>query len=476
MKTAFWGRAILRAVPGVVLGAAACGLGLDDPVAFALGAAAMTYLAIDVLVAAPRSVRRAPEAPAGSAAERFLQRALELPSAAQVAGELSRAVATALGDPRTYLVVPGQDGAVCALGGDGQPALDLGDPGAAFAWLETFAEPLFAADIAAAAGDGPRAAAHLLATADCQVVLPLRHRGLLLGLALIGAADPIAHGPFLRAMRAYATVAVANTFLGQEATTRRRLTRAFDLAAAAQASILPDERAIITPQFELRGLCRPATECGGDLWAWRELGDGKVVVMIADATGHGAAPALLAAVAKGAAWASWELFDQGSGSSPSSPGDVLAAVGRAVCRTGRRRYFMTAFCAIVDTQSGELTYANAGQNFPYLVSGGKLAPLVARGDWLGDDPELVPTNHSRKLAPGDKIIFYTDGAIDAGEPTRPGFGDKRLRAAITELAGERAARLPAALYERIEHHLGASDLADDVTLVALELSPGGQPA
>lgn len=474
MKHGFWGQALLRALPGIALGVAAGALGLDEPLELALAFAGALYLCADLLIFARRARSRSDgDVPAATAAETFLQRALELPSASAVAVELSRATAEALASPRIYLMVPGEDGALLVLDGDGhQPELDLGDPAPAFAWLESFAQPIFRTTIDVGAGDGSAATAQLLATVGCEVVLPLRHRGLLLGLALIGAAAQT-DAPFLRAMRAYATVAVANTFLGQETTSHRRLTRAFDLASAAQASILPDERPIIRPEFELRGLCRPAAECGGDLWAWHELPGGRVLVIIADATGHGAAPALLAAVAKGAACASWALFgDQDA----VSPGEVLATIGRAVGRTARRRYFMTAFCAILDVRSGELAYANAGQNFPYVVTGGKLAPLVARGNWLGDDPALSPVVHSRTLAPGDKLILFTDGAVDAGAPAAAPFGDKQFRAAVRELSGERAVRIPGALLERIERHLGANELSDDITLVAIELSQGAGAA
>jgi phosphoserine phosphatase RsbU/P len=260
-------------------------------------------------------------------------------------------------------------------------------------------------------------------------------------------------------------VAVANTYLGAEARDRRKLAQTFDLATAVQESLMPTERPVRRPGFSLRGVYRPVAECGGDLWVWRELPGDRVLLVVADATGHGAAPSLLAAVAKGAIDAHWQL-----GGATLDPGELLSALNRSVFRSGRRRYMMTAFAAVVDTGTGRCTFANAGQNFPYLIGERGLEQLVARGDALGYQQETSYEVHGRNLEVGDKLVIYTDGFIDAGTPDKEPFGDKRFRALLASLAGHEAVRIPDLLVSRTEEYAEGIPLVDDMTCVAFELT------
>jgi len=278
----------------------------------------------------------------------------------------------------------------------------------------------------------------------------------------------------LRAMRAYATAAVARTFLRAEVKQRGKLTRTVDLATAMQEAMMPVERPVRRAGFELRGLFRPVAECGGDLWMWRDLGDGKVLLLTADATGHGAAPALLAAVAKGTVDALCQQWG-----SDIDPAQLLSQLGRVVYRAGKRRYLMTAFAAIVDTGTHTMTFANAGQNFPYIVRapaepGGTptLETLIARGDTLGSAPRVKFEVHRRDLGTGDRIFLYTDGVVDAGTPHREPYGDKRLRASLVGLGAERSTRMPELILAELEKHTAGAAMGDDVTMLVFELTDG----
>jgi serine phosphatase RsbU (regulator of sigma subunit) len=429
---------------------------------------------VALLVLQPRlEDRKLRAAGADTAAQQFLQRSLASGGVDEIAAELGRAVTAALGPTRTLLLAPDGEGGV-RLVGDAPAGVELGDPTPAFLWLGDRSEPLTRAELAELEQfDGARETAVLLDTLGCNVLLPLRHRGLLLGLALIdqpgSAAESLAG--FYRAMRAYATVAVANSFLGAEARGRGQLTETFDLANAMQESLMPDERPVRRASFELRGLFRPVDECGGDLWAWRELADGKVLLVIADATGHGAAPALLAAVAKGAVDAHWQMSLR-----DLDPAHLLSALNRAVYRTGRKRYMMTAFAAVVDTRAMTITFANAGQNFPYLIAayptaagGGRVQALIARGNSLGAVPEARFESHTRPIGPGDKLVLYTDGITEAGSPLMEPWGEKRFRAALVAMADERATRLPELLLAEVDQYLGDTRMSDDITMCVLQL-------
>lgn len=471
-----WARAAAVAAPGVALAAAAGAIGFRSGAGLALLVAGISYLGLDVALLQPR-LARAPEDKPGAAAQEFLRRALEITQLGAISREFGRAVSSAMGPTRAALLAPDPDGGLQVLSGAGEAVeRDLGDPNEAFRWLGRRRTPLRRADVASSDEEGAAATLSLLDALQCDVLLPLRHRGLLLGLGLLHeGGTPFASDPraeiFYQAMRAYTTVAVANTFLDAATQNRGRLTQAFDLATAAQEALLPDERPVVKTTYELRGICRPVAECGGDLWAWRELPGGRVLVVVADATGHGAAPALLAAVAKGAIDAHWQ-----TGRQPLDPAELLAGLNRAVYRTGQTRYMMTAFAAVLDTGTGELTYANAGQNFPFILSSGRPEPLIARGNSLGAAAEAEYETHRRTMGAGETLVLYTDGVVDAGAPLIEPYGEKRFRALLTALSDQRATRIPEVVAAQIDEYLFDAERSDDITVVALSRGDAGEAA
>lgn len=466
-----WFAGLVLALPGMVAAAIGGAIGLGTPLGLGIGAAGAVYLAFELILLQPRlEVVLGGHASGENAAPRFLQKALEARDIGDVAEEFADAVHAALGPTRAILVAPSPDGDVRILAGDHEeePPEGLGDVTGAFLFLGEGVSPIYRAELASQAGEGSEEARRLMDLLGAEVMLPLRHRGLLLGLGLIGPpVQPAVTGldNFYRAMRAYTTVAIANTYLDAEARDSRRLAHTFDLATAVQESLMPSERPVRRPGYALRGVFRPVAECGGDLWAWRELADDRILLVIADATGHGAAPALLAAVAKGTIDAHWLLKG-----ADLDPGQLLSALNRAVFRAGRRRYLMTAFAAVVDLSTGRLTFANAGQNFPYVMGERGLEPLVARGDALGSAPETTYETRGRNLEVGDRLVLYTDGFIDAGAPERDPFGEKRFRAAIAGLQHQPAVRLPDLLVARVEEYLEGAIVSDDMTCVAFELT------
>jgi serine phosphatase RsbU (regulator of sigma subunit) len=465
-----WVTSLAVAVPAFTLATAGAALGLETPLGVGLVAAGAIYLMFDLAVLQPRIEARAGEAAAGElAAQRFLQRALEANDILEVSAEFGDAVTAALGETRAVLVAPSASGGVRILAaGVEEQAHDLGDATSAFLWLGDTVNPIYRSELERAGQEGAAEARQLMSKLGGEVLLPLRHRGLLLGLGLIGpAVEPgrTRLDAFYRAMRAYTTVAVANTYLDAEARDRRQLTQTFDLATAVQESLMPSERPVRRPAYALRGVYRPVAECGGDLWVWRDLGDDRVLLVVADATGHGAAPALLAAVAKGTIDAHWQL--EGA---DLEPGQLLSALNRAVYRAGRRRYLMTAFAAVVDAGTGRVKFANAGQNFPLVIGGRGLEQLVARGDALGVQAETTYETFGRNLELGDKLLLYTDGFTEAGSPHKEPFGEKRFRALVAGLANQPAVRLPDLLVARVEEYVEGAALGDDMTVIAFELS------
>jgi len=457
-----WLGTVLLALPGGGLAAAAGVVGLQTPAGVALAGAAGLYLLLGLLVLQPRLEQRAAGGSSGSdAAGEFFERALAATDVGEIARELRLAVRQQLGTTHTLLVAPSPTGVVAISASSVTPVDEATD---AFLWLGEQQRPITRAELQGMGESaGARSALELAAQLDAEMLLPLIHRGVLLGLAVIGYVGGAPSGArgFCEAIRVGATVAMANTFLDAEARGGSELVHTFDLATAMQESLMPDDKIVRRPTFELRGVFSPVAECGGDLWAWRELGKGRLLLVIADATGHGAAPALLAAVAKGAIDANWQLMG-----AELDPGTLLTALNRSIHRAGRTRYMMTAFAAVLDKSAGELRYANAAQNFPFFIDASGQVPkvevLVARGNTLGAAAEVDYETHVRPMRMGDKLLLYTDGIVDAVSPTLGPFGERRLRAVVQAIAAER-------------YSAGAT-LVDDITMCAAEFGPTGAGA
>ena len=477
------GLSLLAFAPAPALAIAAGALGIGTAAGIACAAGAIGWTIADLVAIEPRLAR---QGGAEDLATAFLRRALRLTTVDEVARELKETLRQGIGPDgpaRAVLIAPGGESEVRNIPLFGPQPL-LRDPGDALDWLGMIGQPLDHVGVAdlvgkpveEGGGDGARAALALMDACGCDVVLPLVHRGLLLGVVLVArpidrATDPELVG-LLRALRAYATAAIARTFLHAEVRQRGRLTRTVDLATAMQEAMMPVEKPVRRHGYELRGLFRPVAECGGDLWMWRDLGEGRILLLTADATGHGAAPALLAAVAKGTVDALCQLHG-----AEIDPALLLSQLGRVVYRAGKRRYLMTAFAAVVDVGARTLTFANAGQNFPYVMRAPRaegepatLETLVARGDTLGSAPRVRFDVHRRDLGAGDRLILYTDGVVDAGTPARDPFGDKRLRATLLALAGERGTRMPELILAELEKHAGGAAMGDDVTMLVFELT------
>src|SRR5678815_1123459 len=105
----------------------------------------------------------------------------------------------------------------------------------------------------------------------------------------------------------------------------------------------------------------PASQCGGDWWTYRKLSNGRMLLVLGDATGHGIHSAMIAATARGAVEALSAIDDRTLG-----PDTVLRAIDSAIRQLGDPRVLMTAFAAIFDAAGEALHYANAGHNFPYV--------------------------------------------------------------------------------------------------------------
>lgn len=236
---------------------------------------------------------------------------------------------------------------------------------------------------------------------------------------------------------------------------RRR--RTMSIAASMQWDILPP-LVLQSGAVSVAGLVEPAYEVGGDCFDYSDNGP-VFDLAIMDAMGHGLHSSLLAALAMG-------TYRHGRREARS-----LMSLHESLHETLISQYddasFVSGVLARIDTNSGELTWTNAGHPCPLLIRNGQVVGELQCGSTPPWGLEKGPvTVGSEVLEPGDGLLLYTDGVIEAHTPAGDPFGRDRL----IDLAQAHASALgrPDEIVRRLVRAVGehqAADLRDDATVV-----------
>jgi serine phosphatase RsbU (regulator of sigma subunit)/predicted ester cyclase len=251
--------------------------------------------------------------------------------------------------------------------------------------------------------------------------------------------------------------------LEQEMRERERIEQELRVARRIQQASLPEEVPTLEG-WQISPFYQPAREVGGDFYDFHFLSEGRLGVVVGDATGKGVPAALVMSTTCGML----QLAARALAS--SSPGEVLVQVNETLLSRIPPNMFVTCFYAVLDPKSGHLVYANAGHDLPYLQHGGEAKELRARGMPLGLMPASSYEEKEIVLDAGESILFYSDGLVEAHDPEGHMFSFPRLRALIAEHAGKRS--LEEALLEELYSFVGEDwEQEDDITLLALRRSP-----
>jgi sigma-B regulation protein RsbU (phosphoserine phosphatase) len=217
------------------------------------------------------------------------------------------------------------------------------------------------------------------------------------------------------------------------------------------------------PGYELASHYAAAREIGGDFFELFRLHRRAhpLAVVIADVTGKGLDAALLMAFARPIMHTAIE----GS----RGPAEAIERTNRVLVEERRGTLFITLLCAELHPPSGRVRIASAGHEPPLLIpaDGGPIASIGDAGVLMGAFATVQPPETELVLAPGDVLVFYTDGVTDAVSPDGGRFGDGRLLAVLEAARGGSADDVVAAIRVAVDAFRSTADPADDVTLVAL---------
>ena len=246
----------------------------------------------------------------------------------------------------------------------------------------------------------------------------------------------------------------------EERAARQAYEHELQLAEQIQRDLLP-RRLPELEGWELGARYEPARQVGGDLYDFIALPDGNLGIVIADVTDKGVPAAMVMATCRSV------LRAAAAGADHPSPGVVLARVNALLLPDIPDNMFVTCFYAVLDPATGRVTFANAGQNLPMMRSGDQVTELMARGMPLGLMPDMVYEEDEVLVAPGDSLLFYSDGLVEAHNPQGEMFGKARAIDRVRDHPGG-----PALLDHLVESLIGFAGVEgakdDDVTLVAIK--------
>jgi serine phosphatase RsbU (regulator of sigma subunit) len=312
-------------------------------------------------------------------------------------------------------------------------------------------------------------------------VLPLRYAGRLLGLLTIPA--PAASGEalpqresrersFLLGLVHQLAMVLEAKRLNVELEAARRLEQEMEVAREIQVSFLPKE----LPQVEgwqMSASWRSAREVGGDFYDFfplppsAEKGGGSQPrwgVVIADVADKGVPAALFMALSR-------TLF-RAAAISRVDPATTLARVNDLLFTDASAELFVTAFYAVWEPDSGRFTYANAGHNPPLVVPvGGHPRWLLEHGVALGVIEGSAYRTRSLHLRPGETLVLYTDGLLDAENPDHQPFGSSRLEWCVLESRNLSAEEISDSITRALAAHLLTEEPFDDMTWVVFRRRP-----
>ncbi|HMQ32869.1 MAG TPA: SpoIIE family protein phosphatase [Chloroflexaceae bacterium] len=254
-----------------------------------------------------------------------------------------------------------------------------------------------------------------------------------------------------------------------EARERERIAQELRVARLIQQTLLPREVPAV-PGWGITPYYEPAREVGGDFYDFIPLADGRLGLVIADVTDKGVPAALVMATTRSVLRAAATRLE--------APGSVLARVNDMLVPDIPPNMFVTCFYAILDPESGRLRFANAGHDVPYWRGAdGAVRELRARGMPLGLMEGMAYEEGEVRLGPGDHLLLYSDGLVEAHNPRREMFSFERLSALVGG-APRGGQPLVDALLAELARFTGEGWVQeDDITLVTLacEALPAQQP-
>ena len=300
-----------------------------------------------------------------------------------------------------------------------------------------------------------------------SLLVPLRWRGELVGALLLG--DKLTGTRFssedqtlLTTLASQLSVSMQNALLLRDRVAVARFEQELDLARRIQRTSLLSEFPPV-PRCEVHAVYVPSRQVGGDFYDVVAAGDGSHLLAIADVSGKGVPAAMLSSMLQAS------LRTQAG--SRDSLETILRNINTLLYRSTEAHQFATFFLARVDGERMQLSFSNAGHNWPVLLRpNGERVFLERGGTPLGIIEGAVFEEATVSLEPGDRVVMYTDGISEATNREGVQYGEERLCAVVERLAADLPAHAIAQrVIEDLHAHLDGVEPQDDITMLVVRV-------
>ena len=245
---------------------------------------------------------------------------------------------------------------------------------------------------------------------------------------------------------------------------KERIGTELALATRIQADMLPNifpafpER----PDFDIYASMDPAKEVGGDFYDFFLIDEKHLGLVMADVSGKGVPAALFMMISK--------ILVQNYAMTGRSPAQVLQAVNDQICSNNREEMFVTVWLGVLDTETGKITAANAGHEYPVLMQAGGQFELVKdkHGFVIGGMDGMRYKEYELTLTPGSRLFLYTDGVPEATNAQREMFGTDRMLDALNEAPDAAPEMILKNVRKAVDGFVKDAEQFDDLTMLCVE--------
>ncbi|MBM4277402.1 MAG: HAMP domain-containing protein [Deltaproteobacteria bacterium] len=251
--------------------------------------------------------------------------------------------------------------------------------------------------------------------------------------------------------------------LTETAASKEKIESELKIAHDIQMSILPK---VFPPfpdrkEFDIYATIEPAREVGGDFYDFFFIDPDHLFFVIADVSGKGVPAALFMAMTK--------TLIKSISVPGMQPGEILTKVNYELNQANESCMFVTTFCGILNTKTGEVHYTNAGHNPPLLIRQGEEATYIegGRNVMVGAVENYVFKTDRLIMESGDVLFMYTDGVTEAMNEREELFSDERLRGEIVSLQDKPIREMIAGVKEEVISFAQGAPQSDDIAMMIL---------
>ncbi|MBO7711220.1 MAG: SpoIIE family protein phosphatase, partial [Lachnospiraceae bacterium] len=250
---------------------------------------------------------------------------------------------------------------------------------------------------------------------------------------------------------------------------RERISTELDLARRIQSDMLPGEFPPFPErtEFEIYAGMHPAKEVGGDFYDFFLIDEKHLGLVIADVSGKGVPAALFMMMSK--------IMVQNFALSGLEPAKVLEIINEQICKNNKEQMFVTVWLGVLDLDTGLLSAANAGHEYPILkMPDGQFEMIRDKhGVVIGGIEHARYKNYTLQLEPGAKLFVYTDGLTEATNEALELFGMERILRALNEVPDGTPEQILEHVQKRMDQFVGSEPQFDDLTMMCLSyVGPG----